>query len=1058
MNRTYALVWNEAGQRWNVAPETARRGGKRGGGRRGSAAAFVLIGLAGLSAAQAAPSGGTIAAGNGTGTIQISPDQKQVSINQQTQKLVIDWNRFDIGAGESVTFNQPGASAIALNKVNGLSPSSIQGRLEANGQVFLVNPNGVVFGRGAEVNVGGLVASTKQISDADFNAGNYRFVGSSNASVLNQGAITARDRGYVALLGAKVSNQGVIQARLGRVALAAGDDFIVNFDGNGLLDLQVNGAALAALTENSGLLRADGGQVLMTGQAAGATLQTVVNNQGVIEAQALQGQAGKITLDGGDAGGVVAAGRLNVSAAAAQGGGGTVDMRGRQVKVRLGTEVDARAEHGKAGAWRITSAETKVGASAAVPDVTVYADTVAHNLGTANIDLRSSVGDLTLDVPIAWSSGHGLSLAAARDVVVNSSLTASGQNSVIAMEAGRQVRLNGNLTASGLNAGIALSAADQIAVNGKITISGDNGRLSLEAPQGYVLGDTAAVKLSGADASFSSNGQRYTVIRYLDELQDIDNNLGGLYVLGDDLNGTTILQPIGQTDGAFSGVLDGLGNKLGGVRIGGTGPNLGLFAASSGTIRNLRLGEIEITEPYGSGLPLSIGALVGWNTGEILNVSTGQETSITGSSIHGNVLGGLVGTNAGGRIDRATVEGSVSAGIRTVALGGLVGENLNSAQGRGRITRSVARNAVSGPALSDDQGGMGGLVGVNHGLIADSSSHGATISSEVDQNVGGLVGNNLGGDIERSFAAGYVQSGYSGNTGGLVGLNSGNISGAIAYGDVSVAGGDATGGLVGRNSRSGRLREVKATGEVSDLLGVNVGGLVGLNNGFIDTGEAGGGVFGSSDRSGGRVGGLAGYNGGTIEASVARGSVSGGGDGYVGGLVGYNLGTVARVNASGAVVGGANSAVGGLAGLNQGLITSAMVNGNAQGGSYSRVGGVAGENGVTGEILQSSSGGAVSGSDQATLGGIVGLNQGAISYSRASGEVKFDDSLDQLYGGLVGVNYGVLRANNTSGLASLVPPVGLNNGVIEPDSERVREPIEVRAAYPGLGGLTKAQR
>ncbi|QKH36230.1 filamentous hemagglutinin N-terminal domain-containing protein [Achromobacter pestifer] len=1008
MNKIYALVWNEARQCWNVARESARCRGKRGGGRRGSVMALALIGLAGLSCAHAAPMGGTIGAGNGIGDIHTTLDQKQVSINQHTNKLIIDWNSFNIGADERVTFNQPGSGAIALNKVNGLSPSSILGRLDANGQVFLVNPNGIVFGKGAEVNVGGLVASTKLLSDADFHAGNHRFAGSSEASVLNQGVITARDRGSVALLGAKVSNQGVIQARLGRIALAAGSEFTVNFDGSGLLDLQVNGAALSALVENGGMLRADGGQVLMSARAAGAALRTVVNSQGIIEARTLQGQGGKITLDGGNDGLVVAAGKMNASALSSHGNGGTVEMRGQQVKVRLGTEIDARASNGDAGTWRIASGDIGVGASAAEASASIHADTIARNLAASNIVLESTVGDVALNGPIAWSSGNALSLVSAGGILANGSLTASGQNG-----------------------GISMSAAGQIALNGKTAISGVNGSLSLQAPQDHVLGDGAAVTLSGAGASFRANGQRYAVIQNLAQLQEINRNLGGLYVLGNNLSGRGKIDPIGGAYGTFSGVFDGLGNKLSGFSVSGAGPNVGLFAASSGSIRNTHLVSMEVTALSSGPGTISMGGLVGRNSGQIVNVTT-EKMYVRGNSYHRNVAGGLVGTNVGGSIDRATAGGTMYASSHTVAMGGLVGENLNSALSRGSITRSIAKNAISGSMQRDDLGGMGGLVGVNRGLIADSSSHANTQAGGAGHNVGGLVGNNLGGDIERSFSAGRVQNGGSGNTGGLVGLNGGNISEAIAYGNVSASSGDATGGLVGRSHSNGVLRDVKAAGDVSDYYGINVGGLVGANHGRIDTGEAGGAVNASYNRGGGRVGGLAGYNSGTIEASVARGKATGGSYGYVGGLVGYNSGMLATVAASGNVTAGQNSAVGGLVGANEGMIVSAMADGNAYGGYYSHVGGVVGENGGMGEVLQSSSAGMVSGARYAFLGGLAGFNQGEISYSSASGQVKSDNYLYQRHGGLAGVNHGVLRANSTFGLASLVQPVGLNQGVIEP--------------------------
>lgn len=1007
MNKTYALVWNEARQCWSVARESVRRHGKKGGGRRGSVAALALIGLAGLSSAHAAPTGGTIAAGNGIGDIHTTLDRKQVSINQHTQKLIIDWNSFNIGADERVAFNQPGASSIALNRVNGLSPSSILGRMDANGQVFLVNPNGIVFGKGAEVNVGGLVASTKLLSDADFNAGNYRFAGTSEAAVLNQGVIAARDRGSVALLGAKVSNQGVIQARLGRIALAAGGAFTVNFDGNGLLDLRMDGAALSALAENGGMLSADGGHVLMTTKAAGAALRTVVNSQGIIEAKTLQGQGGRITLDGGDAGLVVAAGKMSASALASHGNGGEVEIRGQQVTVRLGAEVDARALNGDSGTWRIASADVAVGANASAANATVHADTIASNLAATNIVLEGTAGDVALNGPVAWRSGNALGLIAAGDVAVTGDLTATGQNAAIAMSAG-----------------------GEIALNGKTAISGINGALSLQAPGGHVLGEGASITLSGAGASFHAHGQRYAVIQNLAQLQDIDRNLSGLYVLGNNLSGRGAIQSIGGSHGTFSGTFDGLGNTLSGYSVSGAGPNVGLFAASSGSIRNINLASMKVNTPSSGVASMSVGALVGYNSGQIINVST-TGMYVKGSSYHRNVVGGLVGTNVGGSIDRASVAGNVYAGSHTVALGGLAGENLNSVSSRGTITRSVSHNAVSGVMQRDELGGMGGLVGVNRGLVADASSHAGTQATGAGHSVGGLVGNNLGGAIERSFATGWVQNGSNAYTGGLVGLNSGSISGSAAESGVSAEGGGSTGGFAGRNTSSGLLADVTAAGDVTAAYGVNVGGLVGANDGRIDTAEAGGEVRAGQTRNGGHAGGLVGYNSGRIEASVARGKVAGGAYAYTGGLVGYNTGTLATVNANGDVKAGKNSAVGGLVGANQGFIVSAMANGNVYGSFNSHVGGVVGENGGMGEVLQSSSAGEVGGAGLAYLGGIAGLNQGAITYSSASGKVNFVNSLSHTYGGLAGANYGVMRANSTFGLASLVPQVGLNHGIVE---------------------------
>ncbi|ROZ81310.1 filamentous hemagglutinin N-terminal domain-containing protein, partial [Pseudomonas sp. SSM44] len=154
------------------------------------------------------PTGGNIVGGSGS----ISQDGNSLNVQQNSDKLITNWDSFDIGAGNTVNFYQPGSNSVALNRVIGEDASAIYGNLNANGKVFLVNPNGVLFGQGAAVNVGALVASTLSLSDEDFNNGNYQFQGDgNNAAVINRGSLKA-DNGTVALLGGQVSNQGIIQA------------------------------------------------------------------------------------------------------------------------------------------------------------------------------------------------------------------------------------------------------------------------------------------------------------------------------------------------------------------------------------------------------------------------------------------------------------------------------------------------------------------------------------------------------------------------------------------------------------------------------------------------------------------------------------------------------------------------------------------------------------------------------------------------------------------------------------------------------------------------------
>ncbi|MDS9417102.1 filamentous hemagglutinin N-terminal domain-containing protein, partial [Pseudomonas aeruginosa] len=359
MNKSYTLVWNQATGCWNVASEGTRRRSKSGRGKALVVAGASLLGLFCQAPAFALPSGATVVSGDAG--FQTSTDGRHMVIDQQSHKLITNWNEFSVRADERVSFHQPGQDAVALNRVIGRNGSDIQGRIDANGKVFLVNPNGVVFGKSAQVNVGGLVASTLDLADRDFLAGNYQFSGDSGATVSNAGSLKASEGGSIALLGARVSNDGVIQAQLGAVALGAGQGINLNFDGDGLLNLQVDKGSVDALAHNGGLIRADGGQVLMSARSADSLLKTVVNNQGTLEARTLRSAEGRIVLDGGEQGTVRVAGKQDASAIGG-GNGGLVLNQGANVEIQRTAQVDTHADQGATGTWRILSHEVSVAA------------------------------------------------------------------------------------------------------------------------------------------------------------------------------------------------------------------------------------------------------------------------------------------------------------------------------------------------------------------------------------------------------------------------------------------------------------------------------------------------------------------------------------------------------------------------------------------------------------------------------------------------------------------------------------------------------------------------
>ena len=203
----------------NEAPTMDRRSRLRAlCGSTGLALAGIVgsLVLPPAASAQNLPTNGVVVVGDAS----VTGNGNTMTINQSSQNAAINWQTFNIAPDHKVQFVQPNSSSVALNRVIGADASAILGELTANGQIFLINPNGILFGRGAQVNVAGLVASTLGMTDADFSAGRYGFAGAGPGEVVNQGSINA-DGGYVALLGASVSNQGLVQANMGTVALAA---------------------------------------------------------------------------------------------------------------------------------------------------------------------------------------------------------------------------------------------------------------------------------------------------------------------------------------------------------------------------------------------------------------------------------------------------------------------------------------------------------------------------------------------------------------------------------------------------------------------------------------------------------------------------------------------------------------------------------------------------------------------------------------------------------------------------------------------------------------------
>ena len=421
------------------------------------------------AAGLAGPAGGQVTAGSGS----ITQSGSTTTIQQNSQTLSLSWQSFNVSPGETVNFLQPGASSIAVNRILGNTASDIYGHLNANGQVWLINPNGILFGKGSQVNVGGLVASTLDVSDDALQASGRSFSGPGKGSVVNQGTITAAEGGYVALVGNQVSNQGTISARLGTVALAGGSAVTLTFSGNQLLHVQVDQSTLDNLAENKQLIVADGGQVLMSAGAKDAVMASLVNNTGVIQARTVENHEGTITLLGGmEAGTVAVGGKLDASAPDG-GNGGSIETSAAHFQLAADAQISAGARSGKAGTWLVDPTDLTIDATAAT--------TISNTLnGGTNVTEQTTAtgasgvgnqtpgaGDINVDSAISWTNANAnLSLLAFNGINVNAPVTGAG--GVTMQAAGSKLTIGAGASVKG-GTGVTLSTTANFVNNGGAT-------------------------------------------------------------------------------------------------------------------------------------------------------------------------------------------------------------------------------------------------------------------------------------------------------------------------------------------------------------------------------------------------------------------------------------------------------------------------------------------------------------------------------------------------------------------------------------------------------------
>ena len=519
---------------------------------------FLLLIWAACVASYADPVGEKLVLGNASFD-RATP--RLLTINQLSDRAIINWQDFSISADEITRFLQPDASSAALNRVIGGNPSSIHGQLQANGQIFLINPAGILVGPTGRIDTKGFLASTLEMSDESFlHQARMRLSGDSEAAVRNSGQIMASD-GNVFLIARTVENSGTIEAPQGTVGFAGASEVLLTETGPDRISVLFGGDGSVA---NSGLVSAAQAEL----KAAGGNLYALaINNTGVVRANTVVNEGGRIVLKA-EGGTTSTSGNLDASGTL----GGTVHVLGAQVALEGAAVVNVSGDAG-GGVARIgggfqgkesgvqNAKRSVVGLDAIINadagntgnggDVVIWADDLTAYYGniTARGGIESGDGgkvEVSGKAHLAFEGGvdvgatsgaSGSVLLDPRDLTINSSgssdslLTATGllasspdtttdvtiSSSAIAaltgnitLEASRNLAISSSLSLNNLGSG---ETAD-FKAGGNLTIgsavSSAGGAMTFRASSGGVNSSSATLTVqgpvTGGDVTFYNSG------------------------------------------------------------------------------------------------------------------------------------------------------------------------------------------------------------------------------------------------------------------------------------------------------------------------------------------------------------------------------------------------------------------------------------------------------------------------------------------------------------------------------------------------------------------------
>ena len=640
------------------------------------------------------PQGGSVAAGHATIG---APSNNSLTVNQRSQNAVINWNSFSIGQPNSVTYHQPNASSATLNRVTGNTPSSIAGRLNANGQLYLVNPNGIAITKTGIVNVGGgFVGSTLGTDDSDFMNGKRRFRGNGHsASVSNAGRISAGKGGFVGLLGGTVSNSGTIRVPLGKVGLGSGESITLDVHGDGFMQVAVPTASKAAngkgLVDVSGRISAAGGSIELQAATLKQAVHNAVNVSGTLSARSLSGHSGSIVLGGGAGGDVNVSGRLDVSA----GRTAAYSFSGRYAAARAasGKSSGAMAAAGdrgyrSSGAARNLAIAAKAAAAAALK-APANGGTIAITGAAVAIANKAS-----LKATSAGAKGGAISVTGDAVTIGAAKLDASGATG------GGSLLIGGGPQGSGpLAHAQTLSIAPGAILTANATQNGDGGQIVAWSDQSTTVNGSLSAQGAGL-----GNGGAIETSGHLLDVTGITVNASSPHGVA----GVWLLDPYNLTvSGAATTATV-------------TGGNPTTYAASTGDSAVLNT-DINAVLNAGTSVILQTSSGAGASLGDITVSSAISKTAGGAASLTLNAYGSII-VNAA--ISSTAGAMAVTLDANTGGAGGYVNIQAPISTLGGALIIGGGANPLTGPAV----GTTGQIIGVNIAAAGALSAGGGNIT------------------------------------------------------------------------------------------------------------------------------------------------------------------------------------------------------------------------------------------------------------------------------------------------------------------------------------------